>query len=172
LNEKRGHVPKHNFEVIITMKCDEFHKLCKNMYNMSCKFIEITCNKNVARFSSIGDGLKVCKEYSKSETTEDGGINIKTDKKSKDLISVKNVYDIKHFMLFGKTKQICTEVRIYLKNKFPAILSYKIAALGTMIVGVSPVVEETLHNGDSDEEGDDNTLLYKRTEIEKIDDDD
>ena len=171
LNEKRGYVPSPEFNIIITMKCDEFHKICKNMYNMSCTYIEIECNKNVVRFSSLGDGIRECKEYSTSDNTEDGCVHIKCYNKNNEIVSVKNVYELKHFILFGKTKYICRDVQIYLKKKFPVFLKYSVGGLGDMLVGVSPISEETLHNEVNDDDSYDPTdpTYYKRTEIKAID---
>ena len=171
LDEKSHKIPELKFDIIITMKCAEFHKICKSMQNMDCEHIEIKCNKKVAVFSSLGDGITVCKEYTASDDTEDGGVHIKCTQKNKnDVVAVKNVYELRNFILFGKCKDICHDVRLYLKKNYPVFLKYTVGSLGTMLVGVSPICEKNLHeNMDEDDSYDPaDTTYYKRTEIKAL----
>lgn len=173
LNEKAYKIPQSKFDIIITMNCAEFHKVCKKMQGMDCEYIEIRCNKKIARFSSLGEGISVCNEYPASEDTEDGGVHIKCHKKGDDdLVAVKNVYELRHFILFSKCKDICHNVRLYLKKDYPVFLKYTVGTLGTMLVGVSPICDKNLHEDIQDDDSYDpsDKTYYKRTEIKAKDD--
>jgi proliferating cell nuclear antigen PCNA len=164
LNEKKWKLPESKFTAVVTMECTEFHKICREMHNMQCDYIEIRCTKNTIRFSSIGESIRVVKEY------ESGGkVSIKANKKDS-IVAITNIYELSHFTLFSKCSNICDNVQLFLRHEFPIFARYTIGALGHMLIGVSPICERNI--GDNDKEDDYNPadkVLYPRTEIKTKD---
>ena len=140
LNSREWKLPPSKFPIVVTMKCYDFHKICRDMHSINCEFIEITCTDKRITFSCEGDSTKVNKTYDNG-----GGVKIKCPKKKKDnIIIIKNIYELKYLTMFNKCSSICTEIQIFLKDEYPMFLRYEIATLGEMLVGLSPVVEKSV----------------------------
>ena len=140
LNSKAWSLPPSKFQIIVTMKCCDFHKICRDMHSVNCDLIEITCTDKKITFSCMGDSTKVNKTYDNG-----GGVKIKCPEKKKDnIVIVRNIYEVKYLVMFNKCSSICSDIQIYLKDDYPMFLKYQIATLGDMLVGLSPVADKTV----------------------------
>jgi len=164
LNAKKWELPPSKFTLIVTMDCNEFHKICRNMQSVNCEFIEITCTEKKIIFSCVGDSSRISRCY------ENGGgamgVKIKC-LKNKKLIIVKNVYELKYLTMFNKCNNICSEIQIFLKDEYPMFIKYSIASMGQMIVGLSPITEKNLNRNSNYNPN--NDIHYERTEIKMKD---
>ncbi len=140
LNSKAWSLPPSKFQIIVTMKCCDFHKICRDMHSVNCDLIEITCTDKKITFSCMGDSTKVNKTYDNG-----GGVKIKCPEKKKDnIVIVRNIYEVKYLVMFNKCSSICSDIQIYLKDDYPMFLKYQIATLGDMLVGLSPITDKSV----------------------------
>ena len=156
LNYKEKPPREHKFSVYIVMKSIFFHKICKEMNNIS-EFVEIKCSKNKFIFSCIGDSGKKEKEYNgkkekeisnekeeidnendEEENDNDNSISIRWDDKVKCKL-VQGIYELKNIILFNKCTSLSTKIIIDMNNDDIICIKYIIANLGELIVALSPV---------------------------------
>lgn len=65
--------------------------------------------------------------------------------------------------MFNKCNNICTEIQIFLKDEYPMFMQYSVASLGTMLVGLSPVVEKNINKNSNYDPT--NDIHYERSEV-------
>jgi hypothetical protein len=69
----------------------------------------------------------------------DQTIKIKKVSTDKDKSEVtKNLFNIKYLLLFTKSSNLCSNIEIYLKSKFPLIILYNVANLGQLKFCLAP----------------------------------
>ena len=161
LNAKKWKLPPSKFTLIVTMDCSEFHKICRNMQSVNCEFIEITCTDKKIIFSCVGDSSRISRSYENGGGSM--GVKIKCLKNKKNIVIVKNVYELKYLTMFNKCNNICSEIQIFLKDEYPMFIKYSIASMGQMIVGLSPITEKNLNRNSN--YNSDNDVHYQRSEI-------
>nr|QFG74654.1 MAG: proliferating cell nuclear antigen [Megaviridae environmental sample] len=111
------------FPYSIVMNSSDFHKYCKDMSSTTNK-IEIKCTKNTVIFSGKGDIGVI--DFELPTTT--GGLLIDTNN-NKDSI-VQGWFELKYLIIFTKCTNLCNQVTLFLKNDYPLIVQYSVAALG------------------------------------------
>lgn len=127
------------FDIIVTMPSSEFHKICKNMSEIS-EFIEIICSEGVIKFGCCGDTSKMSFEYKPSNEIDIKLAPSVSKKKRGDLI-VQNIYDLKAISIFAKCGTIADDVQILLKSDFPMFVRYAIGDFGYLVIGYVPIVD-------------------------------
>ncbi len=132
LEEEKYEVEPIDFPYSITLPSQDFHKYCKDMYSATEK-MEIICTSNKVMFS--GDGELGHIDFEVAETN--GGLTIETNHNCYDEI-VQGLFELRFLTIFTKCTNLCNTVTMYLKNDYPIIIKYDIAALGSCKLVLSP----------------------------------
>jgi proliferating cell nuclear antigen PCNA len=141
LNESKHELPHPQFDVIVEMKTDEFHNMCKEMHTHG-KYMAIVCTEKKIEFRCKGNSGVIKKEF------ENGGsvvISLKDGKKTSEPKIISEVYDLQNITAFNKCRSLCTYIQLLLKNKYPMFVRYEVATLGVMQVGFVPVNEDNIN---------------------------
>ena len=142
LDENKKKIPGPQFDVIIEMKTDDFHNMCKEMATHG-KYMAITCTEKKLEFKCKGNSGVIKKEF------ENGGsvtITLKNDgtvKKNESKI-ISEIYDLHNITMFTKCRTLCSNIQLLLQNKRPLFIRYEVATLGVMQIGFVPVNEDSL----------------------------
>jgi len=141
-NEQKKIPQETNFEMSVMMETQEFRKICSDM-NQFSEYVEIRCTSKEITFKCQGDSNALIKTYKNSEN----GVKILTTKNIKSNTIVQAIYNLKHLVTFGKCVNLCNEMQLFLKNDYPLFIHYTVGSLGKMLVGLSPVDEKTIKQG-------------------------
>jgi proliferating cell nuclear antigen len=120
------------FPYSITMPSQDFHKYCKDMA-ASTEKIEIKATSNKLYFSGKGEIGNI--EFEVGETN--GGLTIVSTTNNTNEI-VQGLFELKFLLIFTKCTNLCNQITIFLKNDYPIIITYQIAALGEIKLVLSP----------------------------------
>ena len=120
------------FPYQIVLPSQDFHKYCKDMA-VSTDKIEIKATSNKLFFSGKGTIGNI--EFEVGETN--GGLAIISTTSNSNEI-VQGLFELKFLLIFTKCSNLCNEVTLFLKNDYPIIITYKIAALGEIMMVLSP----------------------------------
>ena len=66
-------------------------------------------------------------------------ISVNTDKNE----IVQGLFELKYLIIFTKCTNLCNQVTLYIKNDYPLIIQYAIAALGEIKLVLSPCKPDT-----------------------------
>ena len=142
LNENKSKIPGPNFDVIVEMKTDDFHIMCKEMSTHG-KYMAIICTEKKIEFRCKGNSGVIKKEF------ENGGsvvITIKNDGTKKNEPKIfSEIYDLHNITMFTKCRSLCSSIQLLLRNGNPMFIRYEVANLGVMQVGFVPVNEDNLN---------------------------
>tara|TARA_B110000879_G_C11172672_1_gene514378 strand:+ start:378 stop:1232 length:855 start_codon:yes stop_codon:yes gene_type:complete len=120
-----------NFSYLVIMPSHDFQKYCKDM-SLATDKLELICNKDKLTFKGKGDLGSV--EFETQESL--GGLQIQMT--SEENIIVQGIYDLKYLSIFTKCTNLCNNVNMYLKNDYPLVIEYSVAALGKIKLVLSP----------------------------------
>lgn len=132
LEEEKYEVEPIDFPFSITLPSQDFHKYCKDMSSATDK-MELICTKNKVIFSGNGELGQV--EFEVGETN--GGLSIEVNSSCYEEI-VQGLFELRFLIIFTKCTNLCSTVTLYLKNDYPLIVRYAIAALGEIKLVLSP----------------------------------
>jgi len=164
---RKWKLPPSKFVVAVTMNCNEFHKICRNMVSTDCEYVEIVCTDKKITFSSVSNSGKISRTY------ENGGTNVKikcSQNKKNKMVITSNIFELKYLIMFSKCNNICSDIQIFLKDEHPMFIRYKVATLGEMLVGLSPIDESSLSKTSKNKLKDDNfnpanDVYYPKSDI-------
>lgn len=142
------------YDMSVTMPASDFHKLCRDMSNLSSK-MEMTCTQTSIKFACEGDCVVREKIYY-TAGIDKKNINIKPTSDSSPTI-LQGVYELSDLVLFNKCSSLCGDVEISMKNNNPLILKYIIGTVGKAMLCISPIDDEQFKKSD---EQFDNSSLY------------
>lgn len=149
IDKKAYKIPDTKFDMVVTMESSEFHRICKDLAQLS-EYVEIVCKKNSITFNSVGD----CAEKSITiDASENNGVKIKPIDSDKPVI-VQGYFELKYFTMFQKCSNLCPNILIYVRNNYPIFIKYLIASLGQILVGIVPVNNKNVNTNFSDEDDD------------------
>ena len=156
------------FDIIVEMKTEDFHNMCKNLLTYG-QFVIIECTDKKIEFKckgSSGNLGNARKEFEHDPNGEDGTVNIKVHpKKNKnEPIIIREIYDLNDICLFQKCKTLSTNIQILLKNEYIMFIRYEIASYGVMNVGFNPA-NENLVNKHANYDNNKFDPFYKTTEV-------
>lgn len=142
LDVKTYNIPPPEFDIIIDeMKTDEFHNMCKEMADG--RYLRVTCTEKKIEFRCKSSSGEKKREY------ENGGsVTISftgKDEKNTGPKIISEYFDLHNIIMFNKCRTLCSTIQIFLKNKYPMFIRYKVATLGTMQVGFTPVQEDKIN---------------------------
>jgi proliferating cell nuclear antigen len=117
------------FPYSINMLSVDFHKICKDMHNIAEK-IEIKCTSKKIYFHCKGEMASL--ETELGETANGLSIDVYNDE------IVQGLFELKNLVLFTKCTNLCNTVTLYIKNDYPLVIKYSVAALGEIKLCLSP----------------------------------
>ena len=169
INRTKIPIPPIPFDSIITIDASEFHRICKEMSQIS-ELMEIICTRKSITFTCKGDcSARSTTWYDSAEMIKDKGkdkdkeeeiyVKINFGKNSKADI-VQGTFQLKYLVMFTKCASICPTIQIYMKNGLPLCIKYTVATLGRILFCLSPYEEDRI-----DKEFDDDEEHYEKTEI-------
>ena len=129
LNEETLIPKKTDYNNVVTFNSVNFQKLIKEM-NLLSKIIEIKYYNKQLIFSCKGDFAS--QETILTDKTED----IKFYKEQSDEI-YQSYFKAKTLLSFNKFTNLCSHIKLYLKNECPLLLEYSIGTLGKIKIYVS-----------------------------------
>ena len=127
LDDEKLEVDPIQFPYAAYFPASDFHKYCKDMSLITEK-IEIKCTNNKVSFGI--KGADICDaDFEISETNGGLSIDINTDNKNE---IVQGIFSLKWLNVFTKCTNLSPQVILYLKNDYPLIIQYSVAALGVV----------------------------------------
>jgi proliferating cell nuclear antigen len=132
IEEETYDITPIQFPYSITLPSPDFHKYCKDMAGSTEK-IEIKATSKKLFFSGKGEIGNV--EFEVGETN--GGLQIVSTTTNTNEI-VQGLFELKFLLIFTKCTNLCNQVTLFLKNDYPIIVTYQIAALGEIKLVLSP----------------------------------
>ena len=127
LDEEKIEVDTIEFPYSAYFPSSDFHKYCKDMSLITEK-IEIKCTSNKVCFGI--KGAEICDaDFEISESN--GGLMIDINTENKNEI-VQGIFSLKWLNIFTKCTNLSPLVILYLKNDYPLIIQYAVAALGVV----------------------------------------
>jgi len=142
LDVKTYNIPPPEFDIIIDeMKTDEFHNMCKEMSDG--RYIRVTCTEKKIEFRCKSSSGEKKREYENGGSVTISFTN-QNDKNSGPKI-ISEYFDLHNIIMFNKCRTLCSTIQIFLKNKYPMFIRYKIATMGAMQVGFTPVQEDKIN---------------------------
>ena len=125
LDEEKIEIDAIQFPYAAFFPSSDFHKYCKDMSSSTDK-IEIKSTYNKISFSV--KGADICDaDFEIFESN--GGLNIDVNTDNKNEI-VQGIFSLKWLNVFTKCTNLSPQVVLYLKNDYPLIIKYAVAALG------------------------------------------
>jgi proliferating cell nuclear antigen len=144
---------KTYFQTILSVPSQIFHKIIKDMANISDS-IEITSMNDILTFTGKGDFASQSSTLKQKDNKKDDE-SIKISKKADNSEIIQGLYELKNLTTFTKCVGVCSSVELYLKNDYPLFIKYLVADLGYIYLILSPKVNNTKlskDNLDSDDE--------------------
>ncbi len=132
IDEETYDITPIQFPYSITLPSQDFHKYCKDMAASTDK-IEIKATSNKLFFSGKGEIGHI--QFEIGETN--GGLSIVSTTSNTNEI-VQGLFELKFLLIFTKCTNLCNQVTLFLKNDYPIIVTYQIAALGEIKLVLSP----------------------------------
>jgi proliferating cell nuclear antigen len=132
IEEETYDITPIQFPYSITLPSQDLHKYCKDM-GASTDKIEIKATSNRLFFSGKGGIGNI--EFEVGETN--GGLSIVSTTSNTNEI-VQGLFELKFLLIFTKCTNLCNHVTLFLKNDYPIIVTYQIAALGEIKLVLSP----------------------------------
>lgn len=132
IEEETYDITPIQFPYSITLPSQDFHKYCKDMAASTDK-IEIKATSNKLFFSGRGEIGNI--EFEVGETN--GGLSIISTTSNSNEI-VQGLFELKFLLIFTKCSNLCNQVTLFLKNDYPIIVTYQIAAIGEIKLVLSP----------------------------------
>lgn len=120
-----------NFNYLINLPSQDFQEYCKKMVLATNK-LELICNGDKLILKGKGDMGSIEFETAQSP----GGLQIQKIIKTNEIFQ--GLYDLKYLQMFTKCTNLCNNVILYLKNDYPLIVEYAVAALGKIKLVLSP----------------------------------
>ena len=131
IEEETYEISPIQFPYSIYLPSQDFHKYCKDMATSTDK-IEIKVTSNKLIFSGKGEIGQM--EFEVSESN--GGLSILSTSNTNEI--VQGLFELKFLLIFAKCTNLCNQVILFLKNDYPIIVNYQIAALGEIKLVLSP----------------------------------
>jgi proliferating cell nuclear antigen len=132
LEDEKYEVDPVQFPYSINLPSSDFHKYCKDMASVADN-MEIKCTNNRVFLSGKG-GLGIV-DFEVGESLGGLSIDINTENSSE---IVQGLFELKYLIIFTKCTNLCNSVSLYLKNDYPLIVKYSVAALGEIKLVLSP----------------------------------
>jgi proliferating cell nuclear antigen PCNA len=134
INKKDYDIPPPIFDMVVRMKTEEFHKMCRDMSTIGTE-LTITCSDKRIQFHCRGNVSELTKTYINGDNVK---IMLGSSDKKGEVNIVREIFEIRSLLLFNKCTNLCEYMQILLKNKYPLFIQYTVATLGDMTIGLVP----------------------------------
>ena len=131
LEEEDIYVEPTQFPYSLSLPSQDFHKYCKDMHGITDK-IELQCTSK--KLFIKGRGEQGTYEIELEESV--GGLNVDINTEKNKI--VQGIFEVKHLVLFTKCTTLCNLVTLFIKNDYPLVIKYAVAALGEIKICLSP----------------------------------
>ena len=131
LEEEEIDVEPTQFPYSINLPSQDFHKYCKDMSMITDK-MEIVCTTKQVFLK--GKGEQGTYDVKLGESI--GGLSIDVNTELGEI--VQGLFEVKHLVVFTKCTSLCNLVTLYIKNDYPLVIRYVVAALGDIKLCLSP----------------------------------
>jgi len=132
LDDEKYEVDPVKFPYSAHFPSQDFHKYCKDMSSAGIDKMEIKCTNNTVFFS--GKGNIGVADFQVGESI--GGLQIEVNTENNEI--VQGLFELKYLNVFTKCTNLCNIVTLFLKNDYPLIVQYSVAALGHIKLVLSP----------------------------------
>lgn len=122
-------IPHVSFDSVITMPCVDFQKYCRDLSSIS-DVVKISSKGDI--FCMEADGDFAHQSISIGETSN--GLVI-----SKRDAAVSGSFPLKFLNLFCKSSSLCSNIELFIKEKYPLILVFAVANLGSLKFCLAPL---------------------------------
>lgn len=158
LGDDEIEIPKITFDAVMQINASEFHKLCREMKQLS-EYMEIVCSSKKVEFICKGEYADKQVTYETDDNNGDS-IDIKFASSCTNQI-IQGIYDLNHLVLFGKCSVLCGNIQLYMKNDYPLVIKYMLPKLGRILLCLTPI------NSDNKQDNfEDNDQYYSDEEVE------
>jgi len=126
-------IPPATFETELSLPSSDFQKIIRDMTNIG-DLIEI---------KSVGSELilNCCGDFASQETclceTNNG---LQFTQSAAPETPIQGIFSLKYLLLFTKCTNMCNQIRIYIKNDYPLVITYSVANLGDIKLCLAPNV--------------------------------
>lgn len=127
------------FPYCVTLHSQDFQKYCKDIASATDK-IDLKCTDKNLFLSGKGELGIMDFELNQSK----GGLHIDKNSDEKNHI-VQGLFELKYLIIFTRCTSLCSQVNLYLKNNYPLIVKYSVAALGEIKLVLSPSKPKNLY---------------------------
>lgn len=124
-------IPPASFESVITMPSNDFQKICRDFFNIG-EYLDLKSVGNQLIFSVKGDSGEA--EHVIGENQN--GLSFVQNSSPNEIIQ--GVFALKHLVMFCKCTTLSNQIQIFLKNDYPLIIQYNVAALGEIKLCLAP----------------------------------
>ena len=131
----KRNLPEIEFDNVIFMPSQRFQKICREYYQFS-DTVEIVSSNNTLYFKSNGDRVK---QELAILGTDDGVVFEKSG--DKDSI-YRGIFPLKSLTKFTKCANLCTNIRLHLRNDCPLIIECEMEEFGIIRLCMMECVEE------------------------------
>ena len=128
LNDDVIEIPHVSFDSVITMPCVDFQKYCRDLNSIS-DYVKISSKGDIFSMEAEGD---FAKQIISIGETQNGLVISKRDS------VVSGTFSLKFLNLFCKSSSLCSNIELYIKDKYPLILVFAVANLGSLKFGLAP----------------------------------
>jgi len=129
------HIPEFQYESIVTLPSAMFHRLSRDMQQLS-NFVTMETHKGSLTLSCSGDFAKQSTTFSPLEGDE--SVSVQTSNEDR----IQGTFSLKYLCLFGRTASLSSMVSIFIKKDHPLLLEYTIGSLGKLIFLLTPIVDD------------------------------
>jgi proliferating cell nuclear antigen len=141
VNEEDISIEDHEYPFILDMPANDFQQICRNMKNLNTKTIEIQYAKEKLMFSTTG-------EIARHKLTRMAHVN--NGNKPEDCLKIvkiptdshiiyKGIFNLEKLIDFSKCNSFSSTVQIHLRDKYPLLLIYDVASLGSVKLCLAPL---------------------------------
>ena len=127
------------FPYCINLPSQDFQKYCKDMASATDK-LELKCTKDNLFLSGKGELGILDFDLNISK----GGLSIEQNTDNPNEI-VQGLFELKYLIIFTRCTNLCNQVNLYLKNDYPLIIKYSVAALGEIKLVLSPTKPKNIY---------------------------
>jgi len=131
-------IPPAEFDNELTWVSSDFQKIIRDMIGMGAEEVEIKSSEGQLILTGYSD-------YATQETiigeSSDGNGSISFIQNDNPDEVVQGMYKLKYLAMFSKCTNLCSTIRLHLKNDYPLIIIYKVATLGEIKFCIAPKID-------------------------------
>ena len=135
ISENEINIPPAEFDTELTLPSSDFQKLIRDMINIG-ENTEIKSIGSTLIFTCDGDFASQSTMLCETQN----GLQFKQNLSPE--FPVQGIFSLKYLILFTKCTNLCNQIQLFIKNDYPLIVQYTIAALGIIKLCLAPKANE------------------------------